>query len=46
MDTPLALPLDIRDDESTSAIFDVLDDFISIFGGVPTNYFRWLGELS
>ena len=42
----IALPLGIRDDESTSASFDVLDDSIPIVEGVPSNTFRWLEELS
>ena len=46
MNTPLALPFDIRDDESTSRKFDVLDDSIPIVEGFPTNSFRWLEELS
>ena len=46
MNVPLALPFDIRDDESTSTTFDVLDDSIPIVEGVPTNTFRWLEELS
>ena len=43
---PLELTFDIRDDESSSTIFDVLDDSIPIVEGVPTNTFRWLEELS
>ena len=43
---PLALTFDIRGDESTSTTFDVLDDSIPSVEGVPTNTFRWLGELS
>ncbi len=43
---PLELTFDIRDDESTSTIFDVLDDSIPIVEGVPTNTFRWMEELS
>ena len=46
MNEPLALPFGIRDDESTSNTFDVLDDSIPIVEGVPTNTFRWLEELS
>jgi hypothetical protein len=46
MNTPLALPFDIRDDESTSTTIDVLDDSIPIVEGVPKNSFRWLDELS
>jgi hypothetical protein len=46
MNAPLASPFDIRDDESSSTIFDVLDDSIPIVEGVPTNSFRWLKELS
>ena len=46
MNEPLALPFDIREDESTSTTFDVLDDSIPIVEGVPTNTFRWLEELS
>ena len=46
MNEPIKLPFDIRDDESTSNTFDVLDDSISIIEGVPTNAFPWLGELS
>ena len=42
----LELTFDIRDDESTSTIFDVLDDSIPVTEGVPTNTFRWLEELS
>jgi len=44
--TPLALSFDIRDDESTSTNFDVLDDYILIVERVPMNSFRWLEELS
>jgi len=40
MNEPLALPLDIRDNESTSTTFDVLDDSIPIVEGVPTKTFR------
>ena len=43
---PLDLTFDIRDDESISTTFDVLDDSIPIVEGVPTNTFRWLEELS
>ncbi len=43
---PLELTFDIRDDESSSTIFDVLDDSIPIVEGVPTNTFRWMEELS
>jgi len=43
---PLALNFDIRDDESTSITFDVLDDSIPIVEEVSTNTFRWLEELS
>ncbi len=43
---PLAIPFDIRDDESASTTFDVLDDSIPMVEGVPTNIFRWLEELS
>jgi hypothetical protein len=43
---PLELTLDIRDDESSSTIFDVLDDSIPVVKGVPTNTFRWMEELS
>jgi hypothetical protein len=46
INAPLALTFDIRDDESTSTTFDVLDDSIPIVEGVPTNTFRWLEELS
>ena len=46
MNDPLALPFDIRDDESTSTTFDVLNDSIPIVEGVPTNTFLWLEELS
>ena len=46
MNELLALHFDIRDDESTSTTFDVLDDSIPIVEGVPTNTFRWLEELS
>ena len=46
LNKPLELPFDIRDDESTSTTFDVLDDSIPIVEGVPTNTFRWLEELS
>jgi len=46
MTAPLTLPFDIRDDESTSTTFDVLDAFITIVEGVPTNSFRWLEDLS
>jgi len=42
MTPPLALPFDIRDDESTSTTFDVMDDFIPIVEGVPRVFFRWL----
>jgi hypothetical protein len=42
----LELTFDIRDDESTSTTFDVLDDSIPVTEGVPTNTFRWLDELS
>jgi hypothetical protein len=42
----LELTFDIRDDESTSTTFDVLDDSIPVTEGVPTNTFRWLEELS
>ncbi len=41
----LELTFDIRDDESTSTTFDVLDDSIPIVEGVPTNTFRLLEEL-
>jgi len=34
---PLALDLDIRDDESTSTTFDVLDGSIPIVVKVPAN---------
>ena len=40
MNTPLTLPFDIRDDESTSTTFDGLDYFILIVEGVPMNSFR------
>jgi len=43
---PLALSFDIRDDESTSATFDVLDVSIPIVEEVPTSSFRGLEELS
>jgi hypothetical protein len=43
---PLELTLDIRDDESSSTILDVLDDSIPVVEGVPTNTFRWMEELS
>jgi hypothetical protein len=43
---PLELTFDIRDDESTSTIFDVLNDSIPVVEGVPTNTFRWMEELS
>jgi hypothetical protein len=46
LNKPLKLTFDIRDDENTSTIFDVLDDSIPIVEGVPTNTFRWLEELS
>ncbi len=46
LNKPLELTFDIRDDESTSTTFDVLDDSIPIVEGVPTNTFRWLEELS
>jgi len=46
MNAPLASPFDIRDDGSTLATFDVFDDLIPIVGGVPTNSFRWIEELS
>jgi len=46
MNVLLALPFDIRDDESTSITFDVLDDSIPIVEGISTNTFRWLEELS
>ena len=46
LNQPLELKFDIRDDESTSTTFDVLDDSIPIVEGVPTNTFRWLEELS
>jgi hypothetical protein len=39
---PCALPFDIRDAESTSTTFYVLDDSIPMVKGVPTNYVRWL----
>ena len=42
----LDLTFDIRDDESTSTTFDVLDDSIPLVEGAPTNTFRWLEELS
>jgi hypothetical protein len=42
----LELTFDIRDDESTTTTFDVLDDSIPVTEGVPTNAFRWLEELS
>jgi hypothetical protein len=42
----LSLPFDIRDDESTSTTFGVLDDSIPIVEGVPTNTLGWLEELS
>ena len=40
LNTPLELTFDIRDDESTSTTFDVLDDSIPIVEGVPTNTIR------
>jgi hypothetical protein len=43
---PLAIPYDIRDNESTSTTFDVLGDSIPIVEGVPIITFRWLEELS
>jgi hypothetical protein len=43
---PLELTFDIRDDKSSSTIFDVLDDSIPIVKGVPSNTFRWMEELS
>jgi hypothetical protein len=43
---PLELTFDIRDDESKSTTFDVLDESIPLVEGVPTNTFRWLEELS
>jgi len=46
MNKPLALPFDLRDEESTSTTFDFLDDSIPIVEGVPTNAFRRLEELS
>jgi hypothetical protein len=46
INVPLALLFDIRDDESTSTTFDVMDDSNPIVEGVPTNTFRWLEELS
>jgi len=46
MNEPLAISFDIRDDESPSTTFDVLDDSIPIVEGLPTNTFRWLEELS
>ena len=46
LNKPLELMFDIRDDESTSTTFDVLDNSIPIVEGVPTNTFRWLEELS
>jgi len=46
MNEPLALPFDIRDDESTSTTFNVSDDSIPIVEGVPTKTFRYLEELS
>ncbi len=46
VDAPLALPLDIRDDEITSTTFDVLDDSILVVDRVPTISFRWLEEIS
>jgi hypothetical protein len=39
MNEPFAIPFDIRDDESTSTTFDVLDDSIPIVEGVPTYTF-------
>jgi len=46
LNKPLELTFDIRDDESTSTTFDVLDDSIPIVEGVPSSTFRWLEELS
>ena len=46
MNAPLAIPFDIRDNESTSTTFDVLGDSIPIVDGVPIITFRWLEELS
>jgi hypothetical protein len=43
---PLELTFDIRDDESSSTIFDEVDDSIPITEGVPSNTFRWMEELS
>ena len=43
---PLELTFDIQDDESSSTIFDVLDDYIPIVEGVPSSTFRWMEELS
>ena len=34
MNEPLALPFDIRGDESTSTTFDVLDDSIPVVKGI------------
>ena len=45
LNQPLELTFDIRDDESTSITFEVLDDSIPIPEGVPTNTFRWIEEL-
>jgi hypothetical protein len=42
MNEPLASPFDIRDDESTSTTYGVLDESIPNVEGVPTNTFRWL----
>jgi len=38
VNTLSTLPFDIRDDESTSTTFDVLDDSIPIVKGVPMTY--------
>ena len=46
INAPLSLNSHFRDDESTSTTFYVLDDYIPIVEGVPTNTFRWLQELS
>jgi hypothetical protein len=46
MNQPLESNFDIRDDESTSTTFDILDDHIPIVEGVPTNTFRWLEKKS
>ncbi len=46
IDAPLALPLDISNDEITCPTFHVLHDSTLVVDGIPTNTFRWLEELS